>query len=55
MKCPYCKKEISNKLISKHLASKGGKASRRTLSPEQARDMAFKSAEARKKNKERNK
>ena len=53
MKCPYCKKEISDKIISKHLASKGGKASRRILSPEQAREMALISAETRKRNKER--
>lgn len=39
MKCPHCGKDISEKLIARHFASKGGKVSRRTLTPEQARDM----------------
>lgn len=37
--CPHCGKEISEKLISKHFASKGGKMSKRVLTPEQARNM----------------
>ncbi len=47
MKCPYCNQEISDPLISRHLGSRGGKKSRRTLTSEQARDMARKSAEVR--------
>lgn len=39
MKCPHCTKPIDDKLISKHLASKGGKASKRQLSPETAKKM----------------
>jgi len=39
MKCPLCSKPIDDKLISKHLASKGGKASKRQLNPETARKM----------------
>jgi hypothetical protein len=39
MKCPHCGKNISDKLIAKHLASKGGSKSRRVLTSEQARDM----------------
>ncbi len=34
MNCPHYNKQIDNKLISKHLASKGGKSSKRTISPE---------------------
>jgi hypothetical protein len=29
MNCPHCTKQINNKLISKHLASKGGKADKK--------------------------
>lgn len=39
MKCPHCGKEISDKLIARHLASKGGQKSRRTLTTEQAQEM----------------
>lgn len=39
MKCPKCGSDISDKAIAKHLASKGGSKSRRTLSPKQARAM----------------
>jgi len=39
MKCPHCRKNISEKVISRHFASKGGKLSKRTLTPEQARGM----------------
>ena len=33
MKCPHCKKNIDDKLIGKHLASKGGSKSKRSISP----------------------
>jgi len=39
MNCPHCKKKISDKEISHYLASKGGRKSRRTLTPDQARAM----------------
>lgn len=39
MNCPKCGNTISDKEIAKHLASKGGKKSRRSLSPEDARKM----------------
>lgn len=39
MKCPHCGEKISDKVIAKHLASKGGSKSRRVLTPEQARKM----------------
>jgi len=39
MNCPHCTKPIDDKLISKHLASKGGKASKRQLSSETAKKM----------------
>lgn len=39
MKCPHCGKEISDKEIAHHLAGKGGKKSRRTLTTEQAKEM----------------
>ena len=32
MICPHCKKDIDDKLINKHFASIGGKASKRKLS-----------------------
>lgn len=37
--CPHCGKTISEKLIVRHFASKGGKLSKRVLTPEQARIM----------------
>ena len=39
MKCPHCGKAISEKLVARHFASKGGKLSKRTLTPEQAKAM----------------
>ncbi len=33
MKCPHCDKNIPDKVISKHLASKGGTKSKRTITP----------------------
>ena len=49
MKCPHCLKEINDKIISKYFASKGGSASRRKLSSNDAKKMALKSAEKRRK------
>jgi protein-disulfide isomerase len=37
--CPHCNKEISEKLIARHFASIGGKASKRTITPKQQRAM----------------
>lgn len=34
MICPHCKQDIDNKLISKHLASKGGKANKKGKRPD---------------------
>ena len=39
MICPHCKKDIDDKLINKHFASKGGAASKRKLSPEAQEKM----------------
>ncbi|MFQ5965663.1 MAG: hypothetical protein ACE5KZ_15420 [Candidatus Scalinduaceae bacterium] len=39
MKCPNCKKEISDKIIAKHLASKGGTISKREITTRQQKDM----------------
>jgi len=52
MRCPHCGGIISLKKAAKELASKGGSKSRRILTPEQARDMAQKSAETRRKKKD---
>lgn len=35
MKCPSCFKEISDKIIARYLASKGGAKSRREITLEQ--------------------
>lgn len=35
MICPHCKKNIPDEAIAKHLAAKGGKASKRKITPEQ--------------------
>lgn len=45
MKCPHCNKDIEDALLARHLASKGGKKSKRTLTPEQARNMVLKRIE----------
>jgi hypothetical protein len=37
MKCPHCGKSLKG--LMQKIGSKGGKASRRTLTPEQARKM----------------
>jgi hypothetical protein len=39
MKCPKCGYAISEKKIAADLGAKGGRKSRRSLSPEQARAM----------------
>jgi hypothetical protein len=39
MICPHCKKNISDVAVAKHLASKGGKASKRTINPQQQAAM----------------
>lgn len=39
MKCPHCQQEITDDLIAHYLASKGGKKSKRVLTPEQAKAM----------------
>ena len=45
MKCPHCKKEIPDAEIARHLAAKGGRKSRGTITPEQqARMQAAKKA-----------
>jgi len=51
MKCPHCGKDISDQLVAHHLASKGGKKSKRTLTKQQATEMAKASAVARHKKK----
>ena len=39
MRCPHCDKDIPDTEIAKHLASKGGSKSKRTITPEQQRKM----------------
>ncbi len=39
MKCSHCKTEINDKEIARYLASKGGKLSKRTITPEQQAKM----------------
>jgi len=39
MICPHCKKDIPDATVAKHLASKGGKASKRTITPKQQAAM----------------
>lgn len=39
MICPHCNKNIPDATVAKHLASKGGKAGRRTITPEQQAAM----------------
>jgi hypothetical protein len=34
MKCPHCQKLIDDKLVSKHLGSKGGKADKKGKRPD---------------------
>lgn len=35
MICPHCRKDIPDATVAKHIAAKGGKASKRTITPEQ--------------------
>jgi hypothetical protein len=39
MNCPHCKKEIPDEHAARHIGAKGGKASRRKITPEQQRMM----------------
>lgn len=39
MICPHCHKNIPDATVAKHLAAKGGKASKRTISPKQQAAM----------------
>lgn len=47
MKCPHCNKEISDQLIAKHLASKGGKKSSERMTKEQRIERAKKAVNKR--------
>lgn len=49
--CPHCDRAIDETDMARHLAGKGGRKSRRKLSTAAARDMAKRSAEARRKKK----
>jgi len=51
MNCPHCKQFIENALTLTGAAQINGRKSKRTLTPEQARNMQRKSAETRRKNK----
>ena len=35
MTCPHCQTDIDDVILARHMASKGGKKSRRTLTPDQ--------------------
>lgn len=48
MKCPHCGKDIKEIIITQEAARIMGRRSKRSLSTEQAREMAQKSHEARK-------
>ena len=50
MICPHCKKDIPDAAVAKHLASKGGKASKRKITPEQQTMMQERAREWRTKN-----
>jgi len=39
MICPHCKKDIPDAAVAKHLAAKGGKAGKRTITTAQQRKM----------------
>jgi len=39
MKCPKCGKEIPDDELAKHLAAKGGRKSKRTISAEDQKKM----------------
>lgn len=46
MNCPHCNQEIADELVKSAAAQLAGRKSKRVLTPEQAREMAEKSAEA---------
>ena len=47
MICPHCKKDVSDSTVAKHLAAKGGKASKRRITPaQQAMMQAAKKAKS---------
>ena len=49
MICPHCRKDIPDATVAKHLAAKGGKASKRKITPgQQAAMQAAKKAKRRK-------
>ncbi len=52
MKCPKCNYEIPTSAAAAEMGRKGGKKSRRKLTSAEARRMALKSAEARRKKKD---
>lgn len=52
MKCPNCGHTFTPENTAAEMGSKGGAKSRRVLTPEQAQEMAKKSAETRRRNKE---
>lgn len=39
MDCPHCQKRIDDATLARYLASKGGKRSRRAITPEQQEKM----------------
>lgn len=39
MICPHCQKDIPDATVAKHLAAKGGRKSRRTITPEQQKKL----------------
>ena len=45
MKCPHCRKELPDADIARHLAAKGGRKSRRVITPDQQRAMQAARAE----------
>lgn len=52
MKCPNCGHEFSPEPTAAEMGAKGGKKSKRVLTPDQAKEMAKKSAHARRIKKE---
>ncbi len=52
MKCPHCKKDIPDADVARHLAAKGGRKSRNTITPEAQKKMqAAKAAKRNSRNK----
>jgi len=52
MKCPHCGKDIKDSVVMSAAGAIQGRRGRRKLSPEQAREMQLKAAEARRRNRE---